>query len=239
MDKKIYILSTEDEILSHLAQKIQTAATNAISQQNIFKIGLSGGSMVKQLAKIFPTICTDWSKWRFFFCDERMVPFDDSESTFGAYLKAFKNVTDIKEDQFVTINPDLSAEEAAKDYIKKLSIYFPPNDIPKFDLLLLGMGPDGHTCSLFPGHPLLEESSVWVAPIVNSPKPPPCRITLTFPVINNAQISIFIIIGESKAPVIKKILEDNEPLPAQRVQPSNGNVLWFLDKAAASQLTSN
>ncbi len=98
------------------------------------------------------------------------------------------------------------AEEAAKDYIKKLSVYFPPNDIPRFDLLLLGMGPDGHTCSLFPDHPLLEETSVWVAPITNSPKPPPSRITLTFPVINNAQILIFVILGDGKAPAIEVII---------------------------------
>lgn len=96
-----------------------------------------------------------------------------------------------------------SAEDAAKDYIKKLSIYFPPNDVPRFDLLLLGMGPDGHTCSLFPGHPLLQETSVWVASITDSPKPPPSRITLTFPVINNTQLAIFVAVGESKAPMIK------------------------------------
>lgn len=98
-----------------------------------------------------------------------------------------------------------SAEKAAMDYVKKLSIYFPSNYIPRFDLLLLGMGPDGHTCSLFPGHPLLEETSVWVASITDSPKPPPCRITLTFPVINNTRLAIFIATGESKASMIKVI----------------------------------
>lgn len=98
-----------------------------------------------------------------------------------------------------------SADEAATDYIKKLSIYFPPNNIPRFDLLLLGMGPDGHTCSLFPGHSLLQETSVWVSSIVDSPKPPPCRITLTFPVINNTRQAIFVATGESKASMIKVI----------------------------------
>lgn len=96
-----------------------------------------------------------------------------------------------------------TAEEAAKDYIKKMSVYFPPDSLPKFDVLLLGMGPDGHTCSLFPDHRLLDETSVWVSPINDSPKPPPSRITLTFPVINSAKTCIFAITGEGKADMIK------------------------------------
>lgn len=235
MVKKISVHATEEELLSDLASKLEASADEAINKRNIFKVGLSGGSLVQQLAKTLPKLSTDLSKWKFFFCDERVVPFDDEDSTFGAYMKAFSNVN-VSEDQFVVINPNLDAEEAAKNYIKKLSEYFPPNDTPRFDVLLLGMGPDGHTCSLFPDHPLLNETSVWVAPITNSPKSPPCRITLTFPVLNNAQRSIFVVLGENKASAIKKIHKDNEALPAGQVNSSDGDVIWLLDKAAAAHI---
>lgn len=96
-----------------------------------------------------------------------------------------------------------SADEAATDYLRQMAPYFPPDSIPKFDMLLLGMGPDGHTCSLFPGHKLLNETALWVAPITDSPKPPPSRITLTFPVINNAKNCVFAMAGEGKADMVK------------------------------------
>ena len=83
-----------------------------------------------------------------------------------------------------------------------MSEYF-PQSLPRFDVLLLGMGPDGHTCSLFPQHPLLNETSVWISPITDSPKPPPCRITMTFPVINNAKNCIFTVVGAGKAEMAK------------------------------------
>lgn len=97
----------------------------------------------------------------------------------------------------------ISAREACDDYLEKLKQYFGSDYVPQFDVLLLGMGPDGHTCSLFPNHPLLKESGEWVMPIVDSPKPPSERITLTFPVVNNAKNCVFALAGEGKADVVK------------------------------------
>lgn len=233
---EIIILKDEAELITRLASEVEKAAAKAIAEEDVFKIGLSGGSMVKFLEKGLPGVTTEWSKWRFFFCDERIVPADSVDSTFGAYRNALIGKIPITEDQFVNVDPDMSAEAAAKDYIQKMAVHFPPDSLPRFHLLLLGVGPDGHTCSLFPDHRLLEETSVWVAPITNSPKPPPTRITLTFPVVNNAAMCLFALTGASKATMVKRILVDNESLPAARVQPTDGRLVWLLDQAAATHV---
>ncbi|XP_064457035.1 6-phosphogluconolactonase-like isoform X2 [Ornithodoros turicata] len=197
----------------------------------------SGGSMVNMLSSVLPAVKTDWMKWRFFFCDERLVPFSSKDSTFGCYKTELIPKLGLTEDQFITINPILTGSDAAKDYADKMSVYF--KELPVFDLLLLGMGPDGHTCSLFPGHALLTVNDKWVAEIVDSPKPPPCRITLTLPVINNARLALFPISGIEKAPTVLKVLHpdaEDKPLPAALVQPSKGDVVWLLDSDAAKML---
>lgn len=109
---------------------------------------------------------------------------------------------------------------------------------PVFDLLLLGVGPDGHTCSLFPDHPLLDENVGWVAYIGDSPKPPPRRITFTLPVVNHAHNIAFVATGEGKQDVLKEIIENSESkLPSALVKPVTGKLYWFLDDAAATKLT--
>jgi len=188
---------------------------------------------------VLPTLKTDWSKWVVFFCDERLVPFNDPESTYGVYKEKLFGQIPIEESQVIKIDPSLSVESAANDYASKIAHYFPDLELPKFNLLLLGMGPDGHTCSLFPDHPLLKEQGLWVAPIKDSPKPPPQRVTLTFPVINNASCAIFVCTGESKAEVVKKILEDpNCKLPSALVKPLAGELHWILDQDAGKLLSS-
>lgn len=234
--EKILIDPRDGSMVSCLSNLLQTSAEEALASGETFKVGLSGGSLVQLLATCLPSLTTDWSKWYFFFCDERIVPFDSKDSTYGEYKVKLIGKIPVTEDQFIKINSDLSAEEAAKDYIKKMSVFFPPDRVPCFDVLLLGLGPDGHTCSLFPDHKVLNESSLWVCPINDSPKPPPSRITLTLPVINNAKKCIFPITGSGKAEVVKKILQDRENLPAARVQPHNGELYWVLDEDAAKLL---
>ncbi|KAM9095978.1 6-phosphogluconolactonase [Antechinus flavipes] len=209
-----------------------------------FSLGLSGGSLVQLLAQELPAAAASAgpaapAHWTLGFCDERLVPFDHADSTFGLYRTHLLSKLPIPESQVITINPALPVEEAASDYAEKLQEAFQGDTIPVFDLLILGIGPDGHTCSLFPDHPLLQEKEKIVAPISDSPKPPPERVTLTLPVLNAARMVVFVATGESKAAVLKRILEGDEenPLPAALVQPHTGRLCWFLDEAAAKELT--
>lgn len=127
----------------------------------------------------------------------------------------------------------IAASDAAQDYLQKLAFYFPAQNPPKFDCLILGMGPDGHTCSLFPGHSLVESEKV-VEFITDSPKPPSDRITLTLPVLNAARTVIFTVAGGEKADVLEKILiQKDQQYPPARI---TGNVYWVLDIAASEKL---
>lgn len=136
----------------------------------VFTVGLSGGSLPTILADVLPTITTDWKKWKFFFCDERLVSFSDPESTFGAYRSILvPKIHDISLNQFVTIDPSLQAWNSAYDYLSKMKQIFSRKaevEWPRFDLLFLGMGPDGHTCSLFPNHHLLKVRQFCSPPLV-------------------------------------------------------------------------
>ncbi|XP_005661239.1 6-phosphogluconolactonase isoform X3 [Sus scrofa] len=205
----ISVFSSPQELGASLAQLVaQQAACCLAGARGRFALGLSGGSLVSMLARELPASAApagaaNLARWTLGFCDERLVPFEHAESTYGLYRA------------------------------------FPGDSIPVFDLLILGVGPDGHTCSLFPDHPLLQEREKIVAPISDSPKPPPQRVTLTLPVLNAARMVIFVATGEGKAAILKRILEDKEenPLPATLVQPHTGKLCWFLDEAAARLLT--
>jgi len=231
----IFVGENESELALELAKLIEKASNKSIEEHNTFLVGVSGGSLITFLSAGLPQIKTDFSKWKIFFNDERVVPVSDPDSTFGAYKKDLIGKVPLTEDQFIQIKQGIPADDAAEDYILQMSQFFKEN-LPRFDMLLLGMGPDGHTCSLFPGHKLLEETTVWVAPITDSPKPPPARVTITFPVINNAKCCVFAMAGEGKADMLKRVLVNKEDLPVNRVKPTNGSVYWMLDKAAAKHL---
>ncbi|KPJ10244.1 6-phosphogluconolactonase [Papilio machaon] len=228
-------VKNEQEIIKKLSSYVEKISNDAIVNRGRFYIGLSGGSVIKYLCEGLPQVKTDWSKWTLAFCDERVVPEDSDDSTFGCYERMLIPKTKLSRNQFIILKQGVTAEEAAKDYTEQLKEAFKSDNF-KFDLLLLGMGPDGHTCSLFPGHPLLDEVDLKVAAITDSPKPPPARITLTYPVINNARNCIFACSGAGKAEMLKRILKDKEDLPAARVQPKEGSVYWLVDESAAQNL---
>lgn len=144
----------------------------------------------------------------------------------------------LTEQQFVSINVNDPLDKVAREYEATIRRDFNmPTGVPSFDLLLLGVGPDGHTASLFPGHKLLDVTDRLIASISDSPKPPPQRITMTFPLINNARFSIFAVPGKAKAEIIKKIFADQEDLPAGRVKALE-KVYWLLDQDSAVDAAS-
>lgn len=181
-----------------------------------------------------------------FFADERLVPLDHEDSNFKLNNDVLFSKVPIPRENIHTINVDLldNSEEVAEDYESQLIASFAGKNavaFPRFDLVLLGMGPDGHTCSLFPGHELLKEELRWIAYLEDSPKPPAKRITLTYPVLSHAYRAAFVITGDGKKEILKQALDGHEPpLPASLVRPvAPGEVFWFTDEAAVSGQVSS
>ncbi|KAL7075645.1 hypothetical protein ACQ4LE_005255 [Meloidogyne hapla] len=219
------------------------------SAKNVF-IGFSGGSMPQLLAPLLNEISDELiSNILLFPVDERLVPLQCEESNTGTLLRELSN-KDKFENKILKISDDSNLLEVgskiAFEFENKLRSMNPKlddNGFPIFDLLLLGLGPDGHTCSLFPNHPLLEEKSHWIAYIDDSPKPPPKRITLTLPVLSAAKNIIFIASGKSKAKSIAKIIETENNsnqllLPPNLIKRREDQqpIKWFLDEEAISDL---
>lgn len=235
---QLHIFGDASKLNSTVCDFIAAKASHAETDHGHFSIGLSGGSLSKVLSLgLRDRKDVNWSAWHVYYCDERHVPFSDGDSTHAYYQKELFDHVSIA--NVYSIDPTITVEEAAEDYVKKIKKLYPGDGLPKFDLLLLGMGPDGHTCSLFPGHPGLDETTKLVIPITDSPKPPPSRITLTYPVLNNARCVAVVSTGGSKADAVKDCLEPapgRSPLPTGRVRPTSGELHWFMDEGASSKL---
>ncbi|XP_016509784.1 putative 6-phosphogluconolactonase 4, chloroplastic [Nicotiana tabacum] len=246
---KVEVFDSEEELAVSLAKYTADLSEKFCKERGSFSVVVSGGSLVKSLRKLVepPYIDSiDWSKWHVLWVDERVVPKDHPDSNYLLAYDAFLSKIPIPSGNVYAINDALSAEGAADDYetclrhlVKsKIVDISDATGFPKFDVMLLGMGPDGHVASLFPGHPLVHEKEKWVAFIKESPKPPPERITFTFPVINSSANIALVVAGAGKADLVHKSLGDSESsdlLPVQMVSPE-GELVWFLDKAAASKL---
>ncbi|EAU92927.1 6-phosphogluconolactonase, partial [Coprinopsis cinerea okayama7 len=232
-----------DALVESLAAFVAKAQKEAIDKKGKFTIALSGGSLPKMLRGLIGNPGIKWSNWHVYYVDERVVPLDHADSNHRACTEVLFSKVDIPKEQIHALDPSLLDDiEALSDaYETELIREFAQKDaarFPVFDLILLGMGPDGHTASLFPGHSLLSESDRWVAYLEDSPKPPPKRITLTFPVINHAARVAFVAAGGEKADMLAQILDNPETgLPAARVRPAfPGTLHWFCDDAATSKL---
>ncbi|TYH41059.1 hypothetical protein ES332_D12G290600v1 [Gossypium tomentosum] len=246
---KVEVFDSEENLSVSLAKYTADLAAKFSKEKGSFTVVLSGGSLIKSLRKLVepPYVdAIDWSTWHVFWVDERVVPKDHDDSNYKLAFVGFLSKVPILPGNVYAINDALSAEGAADDYETCLKHLVKSNVLsvstatgfPKFDLMLLGMGPDGHVASLFPGHPLVKENEKWVTFIKDSPKPPPERITFTFPVINSSAHIALVICGAGKAGPVHSALgnsQNSDPLPVQMVSPE-GELVWFLDKDAASKL---
>ncbi|KAL8136861.1 hypothetical protein V2J09_002862 [Rumex salicifolius] len=243
------VFPNEEELAVSLAKYVADLSLKFTSERGAFTVVVSGGSLIKSLRKLTePPFASsvDWSRWHVFWVDERVVPKDHPDSNYKLAYDGFLSKVPIPPGNVYAINDALSAEGAADDYETCLK-HLVTNGViatsqasgfPKFDLMLLGMGPDGHVASMFPGHPLLQENKKWVTFIKDSPKPPPERITFTFPVINSSAYIAMVVCGAGKAGPVAAALGDKHAdvsFPVQMVSPE-GELAWFLDQEAASKL---
>ncbi|KAL0575031.1 suppressor of los1-1 [Marasmius crinis-equi] len=239
----IHNFASSDVLVENLATFVLRAQKDAIDKKGRFTLAISGGSLPKMLRGLIGNPASKWDKWQVFYADERVVPLDHPDSNHNLCTQELFSKVPIPSENIHAIDVSLldDLEELSDAYEKALIGEFAQKDaarFPVFDLILLGMGPDGHTCSLFPGHELLSEEDRWVAYLEDSPKPPPKRITLTYPVLNHAARVVFVATGEGKADILSQVLDNPEAgLPASRVKPVYpGQVFWFIDAAAGAKL---
>lgn len=246
VEREIRIFRTSAELAQALAAQVWREATAATEARGRFMVALSGGSATTLLATGMrsapPGIPRDWSAWHVFWADERCVSPDSADSNSATARKAWLNHVPIPAGQIHAVDGARAAPEAAREYELRLAKAFgvAPGACPRFDLILLGVGADGHTASLFPGHPAVAESQRGVVPVFDAPKPPPERVSLSLPTLNHARQVFFVAAGADKAPVLARIFRApataGAPLPAERVRPAAGGVHWFIDAEAAGAM---
>lgn len=244
----LQVLPDGDALAAHAAELFAQAARDAIAARGRFTVALTGGSSPKKayerLAKAATSEPIDWANVFVFLGDERFVPYDDERSNFGMCRTLLLDHVPIPAAQILPIPTDTATPgEAALAYAETLSRVFaqpsggPP---PALDLILLGMGDDGHCASLFPGMASLAVKDTWVISSPPGTLPPPVdRITFTFPVLNAARQVLFLVNGQKKAAPVRDIIEGGasvEQHPAAGVRPTDGKLTWLLDEAAASEL---
>ena len=238
---KINVFKTVQELLVAMADYFVSTAKSSISSRKEFNVALSGGSSPKRLYEILSSSDfkhqVEWDKVNFFFGDERYVPADDPDNNALMVKKALFDPLNISSSNIFTINTSLPPEEAAKKYTLTIANHFKDQKI-RFDLVLLGLGDNSHTASLFPYTSVLSDKSASVKAVFLEEQNV-YRITMTAPLINQERQIAFLVYGEAKTDAVRHVLEDvidTEKYPAQLIHPEKGDLRWYLDEAAASGL---
>ncbi|HEX5689297.1 MAG TPA: 6-phosphogluconolactonase [Roseiflexaceae bacterium] len=240
---EIVVRADQAALAEEAARAFVTLANTAIAEHGRFRVALSGGSTPRALHQRLAGQyhrAIEWERVEIFWGDERFVPPDDPESSFlmaRETLLAHVPIPAAHIFPYATVGG--TPEAAAHAYAETLKARF-GDELPRFDLILLGIGPDGHTASLFPGHPeVVAPSDALVVAVHDAPKPPPDRLTFTLRLINAAANVIVLVGGADKAATLRDVLRgahDIARLPAQGVRPERGTLTWLVDAAAAQQL---
>jgi len=237
----LHVFPTADAVLEALAAYFLTAATQAVAARGRFTVALSGGSSPKKLYELLASDAyrsqVEWDKTYFFFGDERNVPQTSPDSNYLMAKKALFDPLNIRPAQVFAVDTRLAPAEAAAQYGVAVEEFFKENPA-HFDLILLGLGDNAHTASLFPNTPVLHDKAVGVKEVW-LPVEQVFRITFTAPLINQARAVAFLVYGAGKAEAVAQVLgtEQNiEQYPAQLIAPVSGTADWFLDEAAAGEL---
>jgi len=239
MNTSLVVHQTSADLIESAAQKIVTLARESITARGSFALALAGGSTPRALYELLASEKyrseIEWQKTQIFFGDERAVAPDDELSNFKMAQTALLSKIPIPEENIHRMEAEgEDLENAAREYEALLKMHFP------LDLVLLGMGDDGHTASLFPHSPVLDEKEMLCAATpIASLQPHIRRLTLTFPAINAARQVWILVTGESKAARLREVLQDSPAkgsTPSAGVQPQNGELVWMLDRAATAKL---
>ncbi len=239
---QLHIFKTAEELSANAAKWVANLISSTLKKQDRFTIALSGGNTPKKLHKLLASSPykeqIDWSKLHVFWGDERDVPFQDERNNAKMAYDTLLNHVPVPASQIHIMKTDIPPEQSATEYEKILHQYFPDTTQPTFDLVLLGMGDDGHTLSLFPGTAVVHEEKVWATSFFLKAQDM-YRITLTKTVVNKSSHIAFLVTGDDKAAALKEVIKgayDPDRYPSQVIKPSNGELYWFADEAAAKLL---
>jgi 6-phosphogluconolactonase len=229
------IADGNENLPGRMAALLEGEYRHALAARGRFTLAVPGGSVADRFFPRLARLPLDWSKAAFFWSDERAVPADHPDSNYGAARARWLDPARVPDSSVFRMPadaPDLDRAAAEYEAVLLRECGTPP----RLDLVLLGVGPDGHVCSLFTGHPLLQEETRWVAAVEDSPKPPPRRLTLTLPTLAAASLVVVAATGAGKAAVVKAALEQPESqVPLALVVRRARRVVFVLDPAAAGK----
>jgi 6-phosphogluconolactonase len=241
---KIEVLSDLETLSLRAASIFVSASRNAIVTKKRFAVAISGGSTPRRLYALLGSEAyrdqVDWQQVQFFWADERCVPKEDEASSFKAAFDTLLSRVALPDKNIHRIKGEEAPDKAARDYEEEIRRFFKGSEGQGFDLIILGMGEDGHTASLFPGSKELEEKIRLAVPVYLG-EPKKDRVTLTLPVLNSADQILFLVAGVSKAAALSEILGNEKRkkgLPAGLIRPSHGKITWLIDQEAAGKLNT-
>jgi len=241
--KGFYVFNGPEELFRTAARVLLELCFAEVERKGYFTVALSGGSTPLGLYALLASVDfrerVAWKDIHFFWGDERCVPPDDERSNYGAAMRAMFSKVDVPQENIHRMRGEALPDKAAAEYEKEIAGFFRERGAnePSFDMVFLGLGEDGHTLSLFPGSGALAERDRLVVES-RAGEGGPGRLTMTLPLVNNAGACAFLVSGAAKARILKAVMEGGRSsYPASMVSPRSGNLIWFVDKDAASVIS--